>query len=178
MISLDTSNKINRRIASFKKASYEQFKNDCAKNGHNFVDSELQEIYYNLSLPKRATIGSAGYDFYSPFTLILNPGETLTIPTGIRCRMNNTYVLMIFPRSGLGFKFKARLNNTVGIIDSDFFDSDNEGHILIKISNEGDKVLEIEQGKAFCQGIFLPYGITEDDDVMETRNGGFGSTDK
>ena len=85
---------------------------------------------------------------------------------------------MIFPRSGLGFKFKARLNNTVGIIDSDFFDSDNEGHILIKISNEGDKVLEIEQGKAFCQGIFLPYGITEDDDVMETRNGGFGSTDK
>ena len=174
---MDTSNKINRRIASFKKVSYEQFRNDCLKNGHNLAESELQDEYYNLSLPKRATIGSAGYDFYSPFTILLNAGATVTIPTGIRCRMNNTFVLMMFPRSGLGFKFKARLDNTVAIIDSDYYYSDNEGHILIKISNEGDKVLEIEQGKAFCQGIFLPYGITEDDETEIVRNGGIGSTD-
>ena len=88
--------------------------------------------------------------------------------------------LKCYPRSGLGFKFRLQLNNTVGIIDSDYFYSDNEGHIFVKLtnaSNEG-KIVNVNEGVAFMQGIFVEYGITYDDDVEETRNGGFGSTTK
>ena len=131
-----------------------------------------------IELPQRATKGSAGYDFYSPLSFVLEPGETIKIPTGIRCGMDNDWVLMLFPRSGLGFKYRIRLENTVGIIDSDYFYSDNEGHIMVKITNEGVKTMKVAKGDGFCQGIFLPYGITEDDKTEGTRNGGFGSTDK
>ena len=132
------------------------------------------------ALPRRATVGSAGYDFYIPCPLTLQAGETVKIPTGIRAAMQNGWVLQIFPRSGLGFKYRVQLNNTVGIIDSDYYHSDNEGHIIIKITNantEG-KTLTLQAGDAFAQGIFLPFGITEDDDVTAVRNGGFGSTSK
>ena len=135
-------------------------------------------IYGAITIPKRATIGSAGYDFVSPLTFTLNPGETIKIPTGIRCGMNTDWVLMLYPRSGLGFKYKVRLSNTVGVVDSDFYYSDNEGHIFVKLSNEGDKEIKILRGDSFCQGIFMEYGITEDDKVETSRNGGFGSTDK
>lgn len=130
------------------------------------------------ALPRRATTGSAGYDFFCPCALTLVPGETAKIPTGIRAKMADGWVLQLFPRSGLGFKYRLQLNNTVGIIDSDYYHSDNEGHILIKLtnaSNEG-KTLTLTAGDAFAQGIFLPFGITEDDDVTAVRNGGFGST--
>ena len=92
--------------------------------------------------------------------------------------MNTSWVLMLYPRSGLGFKYKVRLNNTVGVVDADYYFSDNEGHIFIKITNEGDKPVIVKTGDAFAQGIFMEYGITEDDRVEESRNGGFGSTDK
>ena len=88
-------------------------------------------------------------------------------------------MLSIFPRSSLGFKYRLQLNNTVGIIDSDYFYSDNEGHMFIKMTNDSreGKTVELSAGMAFAQGIFLPYGITVDDDCTSTRNGGFGSTD-
>lgn len=88
-------------------------------------------------------------------------------------------MLSIFPRSSLGFKYRLQLNNTVGIIDSDYFYSDNEGHMFIKMTNDSreGKTVELAAGMAFAQGIFLPYGITVDDDCTSTRNGGFGSTD-
>ena len=87
-------------------------------------------------------------------------------------------MLHLYPRSGLGFKFRLQLNNTVGIIDSDYFNSDNEGHIFAKITNDSNegKVLKLQAGEGFMQGIFLEYGITEDDDADGVRNGGFGST--
>lgn len=132
------------------------------------------------ALPRRATVGSAGYDFFIPCDLTLAPGETVKIPTGVRASMQEGWVLQIFPRSGLGFKYRLQLNNTVGIIDSDYYFSDNEGHILIKVTNantEG-KTLTLKAGDAFAQGIFLPFGITEDDDVTAARNGGFGSTSR
>ena len=131
-------------------------------------------------MPKRATKGSAGYDFYTPVSFQLKPGETIKIPTGIRCEMNPRWVLMIYPRSGLGFKFRLQLNNTVGVIDSDYFYSDNEGHIFIKITNDSNegKTVEVQGGQGFAQGIFMQYGIVEDDDTVEERNGGFGSTTK
>lgn len=167
------------RIAKFEKVSKGQFLKDWLDTfGGDETAAEL--VYENLKLPKRATKGSAGYDFYSPLNFTLKPGETIKIPTGIRASMREDYVLMLFPRSGLGFKFRLQLNNTVGIIDSDYYYSDNEGHIFIKLTNDSNegKVLEQAAGTGFAQGIFLPFGITEDDDVTEIRNGGFGSTTK
>ena len=137
-------------------------------------------IYNRIKEPKRATIGSAGYDFYAPFNIELKPGETIKVPTGIRCEIEEGWVLTIYPRSGLGFKYRLQLNNTVGIIDSDYFSSSNEGHIYIKITNDSNenKIVSIKEGEGFAQGIFLPFGITIDDDASEIRDGGFGSTTK
>ena len=148
---------------------------------NEFQKAELEnaiEIYKKLKLPKRATISSAGYDFYSPIDFILNPGETIKIPTGIRCKMQANYVLLILPRSSLGFKYRLALDNTVGVIDADYYNALNEGHIFIKMTNNSNKTLEVKQGDGFAQGIFLQYGITIDDDVKEERVGGFGSTNK
>ena len=94
--------------------------------------------------------------------------------------MNPSWVLMIFPRSGLGFKYRIQLNNTVGVIDADYFYSDNEGHIFLKLTNDSneEKVLSVKQGEGIAQGIFMMYGLTEDDETTEVRNGGFGSTTK
>ena len=165
------------RIAKFYKVSFEQFKNDWSENDSI---AELENIYENIKLPKRATSGSAGYDFYSPIDITLEPGKTIKIPTGIRVEICDGWVLKCYPRSGLGFKFKLQLNNTVGIIDSDYFNSDNEGHIFAKITNDTNenKTIEIKAGTGFMQGIFVQYGITFDDETSEIRNGGFGSTTK
>ena len=106
--------------------------------------------------------------------------EEANIPTGIRVEMDPEWVLKCYPRSGLGFKYRLQLNNTVGIIDSDYFYSDNEGHMFSKITNDTneEKTIDIAQGEGFMQGIFVEYGITVDDDVTDVRNGGFGSTTK
>lgn len=167
-----------KRIASFKTVSKERFFADYIDTFGDTADTEL--IYSEIKLPKRATKGSAGYDFFLTADISLAPGETIKIPTGIRAEMDEGWVLKIYPRSGLGFKYRLRLNNTVGIIDSDYFYSDNEGHIFIKITNESneEKHLELKRGDAFAQGIFLEYGITVDDDAEGVRNGGFGSTSK
>ena len=114
-----------------------------------------------IPLPARATAGSAGYDFICPADITLQPGEAVTIPTGIRCEMKPGWVLMVFPRSGLGFKHQVRLANTVGVIDSDYFHAANEGHIMVRIVNGGDHALSIAKGERFCQGVFLPHGLAE-----------------
>ena len=165
-----------KRIAKFYKVSKEQY----LKSFDNENNEEILSIYDDILLPKRATKGSAGYDFYAPFDIVLAPGETIKVPTGIRVSMEENYVLKLYPRSGLGFKYRLQLNNTVGIIDSDYYYSDNEGHIFAKITNDSNegKTLEIKKGQGFMQGIFVEYGITLDDDTVEVRNGGFGSTTK
>jgi len=168
-----------KRIAKFSKVSYEQFYNSW-KDDFGGTDEEIKAIYDSIPLPRRATSGSAGYDIFSPVDFTLEPNKTLKIPTGIRCEIEEGWVLKIYPRSGLGFKFRLQLNNTVGIIDSDYFYSDNEGHIFIKITNDSNenKTVEVRKGTGFAQGIFVEYGITFDDDVTDIRNGGLGSTTK
>jgi dUTP pyrophosphatase len=156
------------KIAQFYKVSKEQY----------LSANPDESAYSDIILPKRATSGSAGYDFFAPFSFTLNPNETIKVPTGIRCKIDEGWVLSIYPRSSLGFKYRLTLDNTVGIIDSDYFNADNEGHIFVKMTNLGDKPLSVEKGKAFCQGIFTPYGITYDDDATSSRTGGIGSTDK
>ncbi len=169
------------RMAEFEKVSFEQFSADLEGNFPDIAKDKHREIYDSIQLPKRATSGSAGYDFCIPIDLKeLNPNETVTIPTGIRSKIEEGWVLMCCPRSGLGFKFRMRLNNTVGIIDSDYYGAKNEGHIMIRITNESNngKVISLSSGDAFVQGIFLPYGITYSDDADGVRTGGFGSTSK
>lgn len=162
-----------KKIAKFEIVSKEQFLTSCEAEN-------CEEIYEGLKLPKRATTGSAGYDFFAPFDFTLCPNATIKIPTGIRVKIDDGWVLKLYPRSSLGFKYRLQLNNTVGIIDSDYYNSDNEGHIFIKITNctNENKTVEIKKGEAFAQGIFIEYGITVDDDVCDVRNGGFGSTNK
>ncbi len=167
-----------RRIAQFYKVSFAQFQEGFVDSFGSTEEQELQKIYDNIKLPKRATAGSAGYDFYAPVSITLEPGETIKIPTGIRVEMESDWVLKCYPRSGLGFKYRLQLNNTVGIIDSDYFYSDNEGHIFAKLTNDTneERTVEIAAGTGFMQGIFVEYGITMDDNATAVRNGGFGST--
>ena len=166
-----------KRVARFEKVSFEQFQSGF---DGEFSLEEIKEMYENLQLPKRATKGSAGYDFYAPFDITLAPGQTIKVPTGVRAYMEDGWVLKLYPRSGLGFKFRLQLNNTVGIIDSDYYYSSNEGHIFAKITNDTneERVVSIKKNTGFIQGIFLEYGITYDDEVEEIRDGGFGSTTK
>ncbi len=166
------------KVAQFEKVSFKQFLNSM--NGLILPEDTIRRMYDAIPIPTRATVGSAGYDFSLPYEIELEPGRSILIPTGIRCKMDNDWVLMLAPRSGLGFKFRLQLNNTIGIIDSDYYNSDNEGHIMAKImndSNEG-KVISLPAGKAFMQGIFLSYGITVDDNASGIRNGGFDSSGK
>lgn len=167
-----------KQVAKFEKVSLEQFMDGYKDAFGECSEEKMREIYDALKLPKRATRGSAGYDFFSPQEICLKPQETVKIPTGIRVKIATDWVLKCYPRSGLGFKYRLQLNNTVGIIDSDYYMSDNEGHIFAKITNDSKegKTVKIPAGTGFMQGIFVEYGITIDDEVTEVRNGGFGST--
>jgi dUTP pyrophosphatase len=171
-------------MSHFEKVSFEQWKADCGVKG--LPDKELREWYEAIKLPRQATASSAGCDFYMPFNLNFESGSVFRIATGVRwvtdpdAEADRGRVLLIVPRSGLGFRYRLQLNNTVGVIDSDYYDSDNEGHIFIKMTNDSNegKTCVIERGTAFAQGIFMPFGITADDDTSEVRNGGFGSTSR
>lgn len=162
-----------KKIARFEKVSIEQFKQGYQKD-------DIRSVYDAIKLPKRATAGSAGYDFFAPFDIELKVGETVKVPTGIRVKIDEGWLLSLYPRSGLGFKFRLQLDNTVGIIDSDYYFSDNEGHIFAKLTNDSKegKTVTIAAGTGFMQGIFTEYGITDDDEAGGVRNGGFGSTTK
>ena len=167
-----------KRVAKFEKVSLEQFMEGWTDTFGTQRPGVIEQIYDGICLPKRATSGSAGYDFFAPAAIILKPGETVKIPTGVRVWMEPEWVLKCYPRSGLGFKYRLQLNNTVGIIDSDYYGSENEGHIFIKITNDSREGKEIclPAGSGFAQGIFVEFGITDDDDASDPRNGGFGST--
>ena len=157
----------------FEKISQKQYDTD-------FCGQVSPVNYEGIKLPKRATKYSAGYDIYLTRDIRLRPNESVKLPTGIRMSIDQDKFLMIVPRSGLGFKYRVQLDNTLGIIDSDYYNSYNEGHMWIKITNDSreGKILELKAGDAVAQGIILPYFLTVDDDADGVRNGGFGSTTK
>ena len=154
-------------IAEFQKVSEKEFINDL-----NGLDGD----YNCIKLPVRATKGSAGYDFYSPVNVVIKPNEDIRIPTGIRCKIDEGYVLNLYPRSSLGFKYQMGLLNTVGIIDSDYYNADNEGHIMVGVINRGNKDLVIQKGDRFVQGLFTRYYLAFEEENNKERHGGFGST--
>ena len=168
-------------IAKFEKVSYTQFKEDMINTYGDLPEGEIQRIYDNIKIPKRATKGSAGYDFFSPLNYEMGVNVSTKIPTGIRVRIDEGWVLQMYPRSSFGFKYRMQIDNTCGIIDSDYYNANNEGHIFFKISCDSYKAatsMNINEGDAFVQGIFVPFGITKNDDTDGIRYGGIGSTSK
>lgn len=168
-------------VAKFEKVSYEQFYKDIKSLENdvaNCSDDEIKELYDSIQLPTRATKNSAGYDIQTPFYILLDPGDTIKIPTGIRCKMDENYVMLIFVRSSTGIKKRCILLNGTGVIDSDYYGADNEGHIWLAIKNDGYLPVVYPQNGAICQAVFLPFGITEDDVSDGVRTGGIGSTSK
>ena len=153
----------------FEKVSLEEF----LKEG---IYSE--DTYNDIQLPKRATKGSMGYDFFAPASISIAPGGSIVIDTGIKCQLDDDKGLFIFPKSGLGFKHKVHLANTVGIIDADYYNNPgNEGHIKIKLCNGGDRMLKIAKGEPFVQGIIMQWFTVQETETFEIeRAGGFGST--
>lgn len=183
-----------RNVGQFEKVSFDEFKKSIEgviyrgliasgadqDNLSDTVYSIATNIYDNIKLPKRATKGSMGYDFYFPFEdMTLNPGQSITIQTGVKVNIIDEWGLIIAPRSSCGYKYRCQLDDTIGIIDTDYYNNEsNEGHISIKITNDSKvgKALCLKKGEAFCQGIFIQYGITNDDNTIFTRRGGIGST--
>lgn len=163
-------------VASFQKVSFAEYKAARQKTftvENEYSEGKLFDEWMNIKLPARATAGSAGYDFCIPMHRFVT-NESVVIPTGIRARINDGWVLMLFPRSGMGMKFGMKLDNTVGVIDSDYFFADNEGHIMAKV--HADKAFELQSGERFMQGVFMPFGVVENDDATAQRHGGLGST--
>lgn len=193
----------------FEKVSWKQFRTDVENTifpylqkfcGYTYDDFEdggkISKAYDAITLPRRATKYSAGYDFFSPFLDIpLYAGESVIIPTGIKMELMPGCFLAVYPRSSYGFKYKMRLDNTVGIIDKDYYNNpNNEGHIMIKVCCEkeppkfnlfdlgidlGRPIVQIGENSKFAQGIIMGYGITCDDSPCDNeRSGGIGSTGK
>ena len=166
------------RVAKFEKVSAEQFIADYIKLYSEVPIDEIMKIYNNITLPHRATSGSAGYDFHSTVSRVLNPRQSITIPTGVRAKISHGWLLKLYPRSSYGMKYRMQRDNTVGIIDSDYYYANNEGHIMMKITNDSTSSasMDLQVGDRFAQGIFIPYGICTDDNVETKRTGGLGST--
>lgn len=165
-------------VGEFQKVSFDEFQKSFnsvfGDKGYN-----VEKIYEEIGLPFRATKDSAGYDFFTPISFTLKPGETILIPTGIRVKIIPNWALFMLPKSGLGFKFRLQLDNTIGLIDGDYYYSDNEGHIMAKVTNDShsEKVVDLESGRGFMQGVFMPYGVIVDDKPgVKPRNGGMDST--
>lgn len=153
----------------FEKISFEQFKKDISND---------KKLYDEYNLPKRQTKNSAGYDFESLFNFILKPGETKTIATGVKVNMNIDEMLMIVIRSSLGFKYNTRMCNQIGIVESDYYNNpDNDGHLFVKIQNQGTIDLIIKKGDRICQGIFVKFlTVDNEEEIKNRRTSGIGST--
>jgi dUTP pyrophosphatase len=168
-------------VAKFEKVSREEYQKNFEVRPSERMNPEasVNQMYDHLVLPKRATKGSAGYDFFLPYSLSIRPHSEVKIPTGYKCKIEEGYVLQIYPRSSLGFKYRLHLDNTVGIIDSDYYNNEkNEGHIIIKLYNPSNKTVEIHAGEAYAQGIFGEFYLAEEEEVTAERKGGMGSTNK
>jgi len=158
-------------MRKFEKISFEQFRKDI---------SDDKELYESYILPKRSTKYSAGYDFFSLSDFTMKPGEILKIPTGVKFCMNRDEMLMLFVRSSMGFKYNVRMCNQVGIFESDYYNNvNNEGHAWIKLQNEGEQDYIVKKGDGIAQGVFTKFlTVDEEDEIINERKGGLGSTSK
>lgn len=170
-------------LINFEPIPFEQAQKDFYPQFNYKNEEDWCQFWYENLDPCRATHDSMGYDIFAPFSFSLKPGEEIKVPTGCRVYIqpDSKIGLFILPRSGAGFKCYTRLANTVGVIDADYYNADNFGHVFAKIRNEStDKEWVVKQGEAICQGVFLPFFTTDRDaeQTKQDRKGGFGSTGK
>ena len=158
-------------MRKFERISFEQFKSDVSND---------KKLYESIVLPKRSTSKSAGYDIRSITSGTIKPGESMVFKTGLKVSMNDDEVFFIFDRSSLGYKYDVSLSNSVGVIDADYYNNeDNEGHFSIKLINHGEKDFEVKIGDRIAQGVFMKYLCVDDEEKIDKkRKGGFGSTGK
>ena len=156
-------------MRKFEVISINQFNKDF-KN----IDTKYDDII----IPKRSTKFSAGYDFYMPYDLTIKKNEVVLIPTGIKVMLNSDEFLGIYIRSSLGFKYNLRMCNQVGIIDSDYYNNtSNEGHIFVKLKNEGDNDIILKKYDRYVQGIIQKYYVVDNEkEIEDIRVGGIGSS--
>lgn len=147
--------------------------------GFEQVKDEFRRTKGEIKLPTQGSKNSAGYDFYSPVTIIIPSHKTVNIPTDIKAYMQEDEVLMIFIRSSVGIKDGLMLANNTGIIDSDFYSNpSNDGGISMCLYNYSDKDVLIRKGERIAQGIFMKYLLSDNGNSTENRTGGIGSTNK
>ena len=158
-------------MRKFEKISFEQFAKDVKND---------KKLYDEYKKPIRKTKLSAGYDFMAIEDIVINPGEIVKIPTGIKAVFPEDETLLLFVRGSVGYHWNVRMCNQVAIIDSDFYNNvGNEGHMWFALQNEGDKTFIIKKGESFGQGIFVKYFTVDDEeDIENVRIGGFGSTNE
>lgn len=154
-------------MAHYEKISEEQFKKDV---------EWLENGYENIVIPTHSTSCSAGSDFKMITKMLIKSGTSVVIPTGIRAIMEDDEVLEVYIRSSLGIKKNLTLKNCVGIIDADYAQADNEGHIFVAIENRGSEDVMLNQGDGFAQGIFKKYIRSDNVADSKKRTGGIGST--
>lgn len=166
------------KVAEFKKISFKQFKKDVNDTSmYRAVDDNyFIELYEDIVIPKRSTADSAGHDICVSFDINLLPNDTLKVPTGIRCEMEEGWVMLVFPRSSMGIKKGLKILNTIPVIDRDYAYADNEGHIFICIKNSSNNVMKLKKGDKIVQAVFVPFGVADNEKVVCKRTGGIGST--
>ena len=157
-------------MRKFEKVSFEEFKKEFGNN---------KNLYNSYNIPKRKTIDSAGYDFEAIEDFTIKPKESLKIPLGVKVTMDKGEMIMIVVRSSVGFKYNVRMQNQVGIIERDYYNNDShEGHLFIKLKNEGNSDFVVKKGQGIAQGIFVNFLTVDNEEKIETvRTGGIGSTD-
>lgn len=165
----------------FEKISFTQWCSDVSFA--NVDESTVCKWYDNIKIPQQGSKYSMGCDFFLPMDIVINKDDEVKIPTGIRmvsdCDEDYKFGMLLIPRSGLGTKYGIRIKNTIGVIDADYFQSDNEGHIFaILVNPSKQKEISLDNGQAFMQGVVVPFIIPSGSESDKQRNGGFGSTDK
>lgn len=159
----------------FEKVKQECFENDSRMNF--IAPGTAKKAYDKIELPQRGTSMSAGYDFRTPYTVKISPNGRVVIPTGIKAKMDKGEVLILTVRSSIGIRDGVVFSNSLAVIDADYADNQkNDGDIMLALWNTSNDVIRYEAGTRIAQGMFLKFGITEDDNATGERKGGIGST--
>lgn len=146
--------------------------------GFGVVRNNARTTDVEIKLPVRSDPRSAGYDFYSPVDIVIPPNESRLFFTDVKAYMDDDEVLMLYVRSSMGKKHVVIANGT-GIIDASYYNNpDNDGNIGFRLLNLGKKDYVINRGDRIGQGVFMKYLITDDDNAIGERCGGFGSSGK
>lgn len=138
----------------------------------------LQKLHSDAVVPEYATPGAACFDLVTVEGGKVYPGESCSFGTGLAFEIPDGHVLMVYSRSGHGFKHHIRLVNTTGVIDSDY-----RGEVRVGLYNDGESVFRVEPGDRIAQAMVIPVdrvGFKVVDSLSSTERGagGFGSTGK